>query len=253
MKRWLLSMTAVMGILCVCGSSYGQGPGGPGGPGGRGGRGGFGGPPGGGGGMEVLMDENVRKELDIVDDQVTKIRAVGDKMREEMREMFSGMRDLSDEDRQAKFAELREKMQARTQSMQKEIDEILLPQQRDRLKQVMLQSRIRNQGTSNALASDEIAKELDITDEQKQKLREAAEQAQTEMRQKMEKLRDEAEQKVLSVLTPAQQDKLKKLIGSKIEFSQPQFGRGPGGPGGPGGAGGGRPGGAPLQRPASGD
>ncbi len=250
MKRWLLSVSAVLGILCVSASSYGQGPGGRGGPPG-GGRG-FGGP-GGGGGLEVLMDENVRKELDIVDDQANKIRTISEKMRDEMREMFSGMRDIPEADRQAKFAELREKMQARAQSMQKEIDEVLLPQQRDRLKQVMLQSRMRNQGTSDSLMSDEIAKELDITDEQKQKLREAAEQAQTEMRQKIEKLRQEAEQKVISVLTTAQQEKLKKLIGNKIEFAQPQFGRGgPGGPGGPGGRGPGG-GGAPLQRPASGD
>jgi hypothetical protein len=78
---------------------------------GRGGPGGGGGLFGGGqtNGLDLLGDENVRKELDLVDDQIAKLQEVGGKMRDEMRAAFEGfdfqgLRDLSEEERNAKFA-----------------------------------------------------------------------------------------------------------------------------------------------------
>jgi len=143
-------------------------------PGGRGGRGGgfggfggggFGGGGfGGGGGLMLLADENVRKDLGITDDQVKKMEAFQAKVREEMGQVFQGLRDLSDEERTAKFAEIQKKMTDMSTAAEKEI---LLPKQVDRLKQISYQSRLNRGGTVDALASDDIAKELGITEAQK--------------------------------------------------------------------------------------
>lgn len=236
---------------------------------GRGGRGGFGGGlfgGGGGNGLDLINDENVRKELDLVDDQVTKLREIQGKVGEAMRAAFEGfdfqgLRDLSEEERTAKFAPIREKMEKVNADTQKEIDQVLLPQQRQRLKEIVVQSQIRRQGTSGALTTGALATELNITEEQKQKLAEMQTKVEEELRKEIEQLRLESRDKILSVLTAEQRAKLNALMGQPIEFQQGGFGGfgggfGGGGPGGrgPGGGGGaGAPGGGRIQRAPEGD
>jgi hypothetical protein len=138
--------------------------------------------------------------------------------------------------------------------------EVLLPKQIERLKQISIQSQLNRGGrTVDAVTNGDLAKELGITDAQKEALTKAQEAADAEMNEKMTKIREDARQKVLSVLTAEQQAKLKKLSGEPITFSQGRGGFGGfGGFGGAGGGGrggaGGRPGGGrPLSRPAEGD
>jgi len=264
MKSWFRICLTVALVGCTASMAFAQGGGrggfggggfgGGGFGGGRGGFGGFGG--GGGGGVMLLFDENVRKDLGVTEDQMTKLQEAQQKSGEKMRELFQGLQDLSQEERQAKFADIQKEMTKINDAIQKEV---LLPKQIERLKQIGVQSRLnRGGGTAEALVSEDIAKELGITDAQKEALKKASDEATAEMQEKMNKLRDEARQKILSVLTADQQAKLKKMTGETITFAPPQFGGGGrggfggGGPGGPGGAGG-RPGGRPLSRPAEGD
>jgi len=241
MKRWITFLAVAIAMGVTAGELYAQ----PGRGGFGGGPGGFGGGPGGfGGPVGVLRDEQAREELGITEDQMEKLQDIQRKAGERMREMFSGMRDLPEDERRERFAEMREKMTEQQAELQKEVDEVLLPQQRDRLRQISLQQRMRF-GAQNALASPDVAKELGITDEQREKLQKAAEEAQEELRKKTEELQEQAKQKVLSVLTPAQQDKLKQLIGEPANLGGGQrFGGRRGGEGGQGGR---------IQRPTEGD
>lgn len=239
MRIWLVgaSVIALAAGSLVCTSSALAQPG-------------RGGPGFGGGTMFMLMNESVRKELEIVPEQEEKLRELGEQMRDEMRQAFSGLRDLSPEEREAKFAELREQGQKRMEEFQAKVDGVLLEHQKTRLKQLRVQMQMRRGGTSGALASEELAKELGITEEQKKRLEELREEVQKEVEEKMQKVRDEAREKLLSVLTPQQRKKLEEMTGEPFEY-QSQFGgrgrgpggrgpggRGPGGRGGPGGGGG---------------
>ena len=180
--------------------------------------------------MGQLFDPQVREELGIVDEQVEQLRAIGEKMRESMQSQFQGLRDLPDEERRAAFEKIREEMQTRIQDIQKEVDGILLPQQRDRLAQIQFQDQVRRSGSLN---SDTLKEKLGITDEQQERLDKLAEEANKEMEAKIAKARTEAREKVLSGLTPEQQATFKKLFGDEFQ-RQNRFG-GPGGPGGRGG------------------
>lgn len=246
--QWGVMSLAVMLALGCCSLAMAQ-------------RGGFGGPPGGGfggGSMGVLQDEKIRSELGILPEQYSKIQALNERMMSDMRSMFSGMRDLPDDERRAKFEEIREKMTARAADTQKQLGEILLPDQMSRLEQISTQSQLRRSNTADALTNGAIAEKLGLSDADKERIRKVAEEADAELRSKTEQLREEAKQKIIAAMTPAQQAKFKELIGAPVEFSPPQFGRGGfggdrgdrGRRGGPDG--GGRPGGT-LQRPADGD
>lgn len=244
--RTVLRVALVVALALCMGlaadSAFGQQPGGRGGRGGRGGfgGGGFGGPPGGGGATQLLQDENVRRELDLVDEQVSKLRDIATKLQEDMQAQFQGfdfgsLRDLSEEERNARFAEIRAKGEEVAAAAQKEIEGVLLPHQRQRLEQLMVQSQMRF-GADRALTSGTLAEKLGITEEQKEALAKKQEEVQASLQEKLAKLRQEAQDELLSVLTTEQQAKLKSMIGEPFTFAQ-------GGPGGPGGGFGGPGGG----------
>jgi hypothetical protein len=224
-------------LLCSANAQAQPGGGGPGG-GGPGGRGGFM-----GGAMSssmLLMNEKVREELDLVDDQVKALEELQEKAREKMTELFQDMRNGGGGDRQQAFEELRPKMEAMTKDLEQDVDEILLPDQRKRLKQLTNQMRVRGRSGvgTGLLDNEELKKELEITSEQEEKMRAEAEKAQAMLREETAKLQKKAIDKVLEVLSADQRKKYEDLVGDQFDFGQNQFGGGRGGPGGGGGRGG---------------
>jgi Spy/CpxP family protein refolding chaperone len=193
------------------------------------GRGGFGGGIGGGGDLMLLNDENVQKDLELLDTQKEKLTDLRERIGEEMRSLFQGGAGGDARDR------IREKME----SFQKEVDGILLPHQRDRLKQIGVQSRLRFGSTSNA-----VAEALELSEEDKKKLEDKDRELTVEMNKEIAKIREKYRDKLLDVLGPEQKVKWKQLVGNPVEFAAPQFNQGGGGGRGRGGAGGGggRPG-----------
>ncbi len=188
---------------------------------GRGGRG-FGG---GNGYQDLLRNDDIRKELELVDDQIDEIRKATEGRRPDFRELFSGFRELSEEQRSERFAEIREKMAARQKELDKTIADVLLPHQSRRLRQIQVQASMRGDA-AGSLTRGALAEELKITDEQKEKLAKAREEAEKELREKIEKARKEAEQKILSVLSPGQQAKIKEMVGKPFEFRRQERSRG---------------------------
>jgi hypothetical protein len=216
-----------------------------------------------GGGQATLMlgllrNDQVRNDLGLLEDQEAKLQTLGESARTAMQDLFSGMRDATPEQRQAKMQEIGRKMQDQDASMMKQIQEVLLPQQMQRLKEI----RIQVMG-ARALADPEVQKELGLTDQQKQQLEQIQREAMSTMmgggagggadfrnmsqeeRQKMlsgmqDRMR-QAQDKVMNVLTADQKQKFESIQGKKLNIDMSQLmrggmgGRGPGGPGGPGG------------------
>src|SRR5688572_28730170 len=168
-QRWLVCLACAV-ALCVLPSLASAQPGrGPGGLGG-------------GGDMFLLADENVQKDLEILDSQKEKMAALRDKIGEEMRALFQGGQGGGD---------AREKMREKMEGFQKEMDEILLPHQRDRLKQIGVQSRLRFGSTSNAVADA-----LELSEEDKKKLADKDKELTAEMNKEMAKIREKYRDKL---------------------------------------------------------
>jgi Spy/CpxP family protein refolding chaperone len=239
--KWLQLVTAVSVMLCVltAGALAQRGGGGGFRGGGFGGPGGFRGPFGGGGLVGLAMRDDVQQELQLVDEQQEKVAEVVDEtrnqMRDELRDLFSQMGDLSDEERQDRFDQIRSKVEAINASMEKRLKKVLLPHQFDRLKQIELQARIQQRGAA-ALTSGELAEALDLTEAQREKLEQRAEEVQQELQEQIRQLQVEARNKILAVLLPEQRAKLDSMMGDQFDSLDqiPGFG-GPGGRGGRGG------------------
>lgn len=212
---------AVIAMLSVADVGFAQG-------GRGGGRGGFG--PGGGGMIGLLGNEKVQQELELVDDQVKDIEELQSAMRQEMMDMFRGsnFRDMDPEERQTQMDEMRKKIDAKTKEMEGEVKDILLPAQFDRLQQLTFQRETSRGGATGLADSQALMDALNITDEQKDKMKQAAETAAKKLDEKIAELRKQAEAEVLAVLSDEQRAKFKKLQGDSFDFGQNQRGGGQG-------------------------
>ena len=235
------------------------GPGGfRGGPGGFGG-GGFGGGRGGPGGgqtqdptMQLLRVEAVREELELLPDQEDALRKVEENARSGFQRPDFDFRNASEEERNAFFEKMREQLRERGEEMQAQLEEVLLPEQFERLKQLGVQVM-----GMRALSLERVAKELGISDKQKEELADVTASVTANvqeevrammssgdfdreaMRSKIEEIREGVESKVMDVLTSDQRKKFEEMKGEPFDLPEGALGRG--GPGGGrGGFGGGR-------------
>jgi Spy/CpxP family protein refolding chaperone len=204
-----------------------------GGPGGF--RGGPGGLFGGGGMLGLLQQQEVQGEIELNDDQADELRTLGDALRDQIRDemqgAFQGMRDLSDEERQSRFEEIRSRVDGILKNAEGRVQEVLLPHQFERLKQIDLQARIQRGGAA-ALTEGELAETLGLTEAQREHLRERSEQVEQEMQAKIRQLRLDARNQLMDVLTAEQRARLESMMGQ--QFDVPDVAP-PGGPGQRGG------------------
>lgn len=276
-----LALVAVVAVQVDAQQGRPQGGRGQGRPGGGGFPGGGFGGPGGGGKLSLLGRDEVKKELELLDEQNADIEKLAEAAQAQRSSAFADIQNLPEGERRAAFeklqaernalseeerdkqdAERRAQRDAQQAEAEAKLAEILLPHQLDRLTQIEIQQ----QGIG-ALLSDEVAKELGLSDAVKADIestvRAIGEKSRTEIqaqfqsgnregiREKMEGVQKEIETAALAKLTQSQRDKFADMKGEPFELPRLGFGGGPGGPGGQrqrggnGGQGGGRP-----QRPA---
>ena len=228
--------------------------------GGRGGGfgGGRGGGPGGGQTQDptfgLLQVEEVRAEIELMPDQEEALKKMADQARENRQRPDFDFRNASDEERTAFFEKMQKQAKERAEEMAAQLEEVLLPEQMERLSQLGVQVL----GT-RALTLDRVVKELGITDKQKEELAEVTSGMRDKMmemmrgggggdrenlRDKMEEMRDSVQKDLLGVLSDEQQKKFEEMKGEPFDFPEGAGrGGGRGGPGGGGFGGGGRGGG----------
>ncbi|NLI01313.1 MAG: hypothetical protein GX446_17675 [Chthonomonadales bacterium] len=255
MRRTLVVLGAAALVMASTSMAFAQGPGGPGGPGGRqggmmGGRMGMM-----GGGLGLLRIPEVQQELKMTQPQIAKLDGAQQALQESMRELMQGAGGF-----QQMSQEEREKLMAKGEELQdKAVAGILDQTQLKRYKELSLQ----RQGAM-ALMRPSVAKELGITEEQRQKMQQIQQDQMAQMRQmfqrgqgggfqqmtpeerqqRMQQLREaqeKAQAAMLNVLNAQQKAKWAQMTGKPFKFPEMGFGAGrrggnrPGGAGGPGG------------------
>jgi Spy/CpxP family protein refolding chaperone len=182
----------------------------------------------------LLQNEGVQKELKLGDEQIGKIREVLHDVRLKHREDWEKLRDLSQEERREKLLEL---IKLVTDDTAKSLADVLSPAQVRRLKQIKWQ----NDGL-RAFSEDDVNEHLKLTEEQREKIRTINEQARQEFAaifqgdsgaagggngyqdgmKRITALRKETLAKGVAILTPAQKQTWKDLIGNPydVKFAQ---------------------------------
>ncbi len=219
MKKFIVPAVALAVVVFLASSAWAQRP--------QGGRfGGFGGM--GTGNVNLLAQKSVQEELKLSEDQ---IKQVAEKI-EKQRESRGEFRDLSREDRQKKMAE-------QAKANREFVAATLKEDQLKRFKQIAWQ-----QMPVVAFNDPEVAQAINLTGEQKEKMRSIQEAAQIEMRELMQAgggdraamreklmaLHKATTEKLQALLTTEQQSPWKELTGDPVKGEI----QGPGFPGGNG-------------------
>jgi hypothetical protein len=201
----------------------------------RPGRGGFGFGGGQGGVGALLRMEAVQKELKMEKDQTDKATETVKKVQEKHADEYAKLRDLSQEERRIKSAELTKVVNDETHAA---LETILNPEQTKRLKQLELQ-----RAGVNALTRADVQTALALNDEQKGKVKAISEESTTKMRElmgggrgqggqrpmrgtrpdqaKITELRKEYLGKAVDVLNDDQKKKWTSLVGEAFTFPPP--------------------------------
>ncbi len=159
--------------------------------------------------ITVVKVEGVQADLQLDQGQKDKLASL-----EATQIDRQAMADLSQEDRQKKVAEIRA-------GDLKKVDEILLPPQRERLAEIMLQLE-----GPRALVRPEVATKLKLTDDQKSKLTELFQPGQGGFgggqgggQGGFAAAMEELNKKAMDILTADQRDQYTKMQGKKTEVS----------------------------------
>jgi Spy/CpxP family protein refolding chaperone len=164
----------------------------------------------------LLRSPQVQQELKLTDQQRQRLEQLGEQWREKMR----GLRDLPPEER-------RQKGEGMRAEVEKQLATILNEQQMKRLKQIALQV----EGYA-ALERPEIADQVGLTKEQRQKIRDILRQAGEKRReafqqgqgdrqaafQRMREIRQWVDGEIEKLLTAEQKKKWQELIGEPFKF-----------------------------------
>jgi Spy/CpxP family protein refolding chaperone len=165
----------------------------------------------------LVRNESVQKELNVTDEQKTKLTEALDKVRENHKDDLEKFRDLSMEERQKLMRTINEENT-------KAVRGILDDKQMKRLKQITWQT----QG-AQAFQDPEVQKSLKLTDEQKDKIKAINEDSGKQMRElfqggfneetrkKMQDLRKETLDKCSAVLTADQKKSWQEMTGKPFE------------------------------------
>jgi len=180
--------------------------------------------------LGLLRIETVQKDLKLGEQDIAKITELGSKLREEARGQFAAVREI--EDAQQRRAKMTELSNQRDRKAREQLREVLSREQMMRLYQIRMQVR----SAVESLANRYVARRLELTEDQQQKLaeiskaaqesrsglfgglRDATQEQRREASEKARKIRTEANEKALAVLTAEQKKAFEEMKGEKIEL-----------------------------------
>ena len=197
----------------------------------------------GGSGAMLLTIPEVQKELNITADQKKQLETLGQGIRQKVQASmgqidFQELRNLSAEEREKRFGEMRKKFEEATKGVDEQVAKVLDAKQVDRLHQLQLQ-----RDGAMALTRPEVIKKLDLSEEQVAKIKKIQEAARPQgragfdrnqsdedrqaARKKMREQTEKAHTECLAVLNDDQMLEWTNMCGKTFKFPERQgFGRG---------------------------
>ena len=170
--------------------------------------------------LNLLAVPKVQEELKLSDEQKSKAQAAIEQLNGERQKAFAEFQNLSDEDRQKRFAEIQEKTKVAWEDAAKGLSK----EQAERLDQISLQAL-----GIRALGDESVAKSLKLSGEQQQTLQTLSAEIGAKMRElgfgeenqeKRAELQKELTDKSLAALTEDQRAQFAKMQGEKLDLPQ---------------------------------
>lgn len=176
---------------------------------------------------QLISQARVEQDLELVDWQRQELKTVIAQVREASRKKRQDINqrlktEMDPLKREALQGDLAKIDQDLKQELKEKMEGILLPFQRDRLTQIVAQTKINNRGAA-ALQSEEFAQLLDLSEAQRKELEEKQQAMQKKLQEEIQELRRKRQMEVIAdVLKPSQLKKLRSVMGEDLAKLRPQ-------------------------------
>lgn len=176
-------------------------------------------------------NESLQEQLEITDDQVKEFKPIIERFQEAQQEMVARQMELGQEMRallkepdpdheavQELQSELMEMISSSAEESMKELKEVLLPHQLNRMKQLGRQQGARMQSGNDDLGIPlALAHELGLDAKQRRELRRVTDAEREAYEQGAAELKMKAREKIAETLTAEQREKLHELVGEMYD------------------------------------
>lgn len=165
--------------------------------------------------VSLMQMNRIQDELELVEDQRERLAERIKRLTEDYQKNMQAIENKLKESPQ--LEEERQKLSEKfRKDLEKATEEILLPFQVERLKQIRLQAEIRNRG-ARGIDSDAFAEWLQLTDEQKEELQKKSAEMEIRLKQEINELKAKRYREVFEdVLTKPQLKMLDERLGKPL-------------------------------------
>ena len=164
--------------------------------------------------LGMLADSEVRKELEIVDEQFDDLNEVNDGIQKRFAAQLKQL-DFSDtENMTAQIMKIRA-------DAENELQSTLLPHQMERLRQMMLRNQLQRRNFVEIVTSEPLKSKFEISDKQSAALKNAEEEIKSELKEQIAQLQKRARRKLLANLNPGQQKQIEEVFGDAVLIEFP--------------------------------
>lgn len=177
--------------------------------------------------FNLLSNESVRRELQLTDEQYGGAKKIMQESQERVQKSIQAQMSARQEGTALRIGgpEFRNMMQENQQAAEAAIEEILLPEQLERIRQLAYQVEVSQTGLGEALVSGRLGKEIDVHEDQKQHLTDRAAKIEEEARQAIIEIRAKARAKLFAELAPEQRKEAEELLGPYFEYKELSLGQ----------------------------
>lgn len=170
--------------------------------------------------FNLLANESVRSELKLTDQQYEGVQAVQKQSRARMQGMIKSAMSKSGNGRSISLGgtDFREMMSENSKAADEAIEEILLPEQLKRIRQLAYQVDIERTGLGESLINGRLGKDVGVYDNQKQSLTDLAARIDAETRQVIAQIKADAQKRLLASLAPEQRKEAEELLGDYFDY-----------------------------------
>lgn len=170
--------------------------------------------------LNLLRTKSVQSELEIVDSQTTEINTLYGTANAKFGFYAREARTLPENERKAAFAKLKREIA----DLEQNAINVLLPHQRERLRQLKWQQLAKSSQPSAGLLHEAVIAELKLSNEQTQAIQEKARELEIKLKAKLEELakqiavaKEQTRSEMLMALTPEQRKQYDAMFGKPFD------------------------------------
>ncbi len=175
--------------------------------------------------FNLLSNESVRNELKLTEGQFGGVKKIMSEASKRITEMLTQARTQGGGRIQLNGGQFGELMKANRAEAEAAIEEILLPEQLDRIRQLAYQIEVSQEGLGESLVNGRLGREIGVHDDQKQSLTDRAAKIEAEARQAILEIQAAARAKLFKELTPEQRKQAEELLGDYFDYQEPSLGQ----------------------------